>query len=45
MRLMFCLLLVLSACSAANPRCDKHLRPINATSSNIASNAVPGRLS
>ena len=43
MRLMFCLLLVLSACSTGNVRCDKHLRPINATSSKIA-NAVPGSL-
>lgn len=44
MRLIFCLALVLSACSTANVRCDKHLHPINAPSAKMASNAVQGRL-
>jgi hypothetical protein len=30
MRVMVCLLLVLSACSTPAVRCDKHLEPINA---------------
>ena len=44
MRLIFCLALVLSACSTADVRCDKHLQPINAPSAKIAANAVQGRL-
>lgn len=44
MRLIFCLALVLSACSTATVRCDKHLQPINAPSAKIASTAAPERL-
>ncbi len=45
MRLILCLALVLSACSTANVRCDKHLQPINTPSAVSAANAVHGRLS
>jgi hypothetical protein len=44
MRLIFCLAFVLSACSTATVRCDKHLQPINTPSAKIGSNAVQGRL-
>lgn len=30
MKLIFCLALLLSACSTPPARCDKHLQPINA---------------
>ena len=35
MRVMVCLLLVLSACSTPAVRCDKHLEPINAPAAKI----------
>lgn len=31
MRLFCCLLLLLSGCTSHGVRCDRHLRPINAT--------------
>jgi hypothetical protein len=39
MRVMFCLLLLLSACSTPAVRCDKHLEPINAPAPKIAAGA------
>jgi hypothetical protein len=39
MRVMICLLLVLSACSTPAVRCDKHLEPINASAAKIESAA------
>jgi len=35
MRVMVCLLLVLSACSTPAVRCDKHLEPINAPAAKL----------
>jgi hypothetical protein len=42
MRVMICFLLLLSACSGAAVRCDKHLEPINAPAPKLAS-AEPHR--
>jgi hypothetical protein len=39
MRVMICLLFVLSACSTPAVRCDKHLEPINAPATKIESAA------
>jgi hypothetical protein len=39
MRVMFCLLLLLSACSTPAVRCGKHLEPINAPAPKIAADA------
>lgn len=41
MRLLSCLLLLLSGCASHGVRCDGHLRPINATEPTPAS-ALPG---
>jgi hypothetical protein len=35
MRVMICLLLLLSACSTPAVRCDKHLEPINAPAAKL----------
>ena len=40
MRLIFCLALVLNACSTAAVRCDKHLQPINPPAAKIAIPAI-----
>jgi hypothetical protein len=39
MRVMICLLLLLSACSTPVVRCDKHLEAINAPAPKIAADA------
>jgi hypothetical protein len=44
MRLIFCLALLLSACSTPAVRCDKHLQPINAPAAKMASPAPDRRL-
>jgi hypothetical protein len=44
MRVMICLLLMLSACAAPVVRCDKHLEAINAPAAKIAAAAVNRRL-
>jgi hypothetical protein len=40
MRLMICLLLLLSACSTSTVRCDRHLEAINAAAPKIAPDAA-----
>jgi len=42
MRLMFLLVLVLSACSSPQVRCDKHLQPINAPAAKEPTASVGG---
>jgi len=41
LRLMICLALALSACSASSVRCDSRLQPINPPGANAASSARP----
>ena len=42
MRLIICLLFLLSACATPAVRCDKHLEPINAPAAKLAA-AGPDR--
>jgi hypothetical protein len=44
MRVMICLLLMLSACTTPAVRCDKHLEAINAPAAKIAVAAANRRL-
>jgi hypothetical protein len=44
LRLMFCLALALSGCTAPGVRCDSHLRPINPPGANaVSSSALPAQ--